>query len=79
MSKESIYNAMKASEFLPGSMRWRVGSINENADQTDRIRYVTPDGRSYVVEYHTHQEAKKTFSDVFDIIEIDPKQQMVTG
>lgn len=79
MSKESIYNAMKASEFLPGSMRWRVGSINENVDQTDRIRYVTPDGRSYVVEYHTHQEAKKTFSDVFDIIEIDPKQQMVTG
>lgn len=32
MSKESIYSAMKASEFLPGSMRWRVGSLNEHAD-----------------------------------------------
>lgn len=79
MSKESIYSAMKASEFLPGSMRWRVGSLNENADQTDRIRYVTPDGRSYVVEYHTHDEGKKTFSDVFDIVEIDPANQVLKG
>lgn len=79
MSKESIYSAMKAQEFLPGSMRWRVGSLNEHADQTDRIRYVTPDGRSYVVEYHTHVESKKTFSDVYDIIEIDPALQMLKG
>lgn len=81
MSKESIYSAMEAQEFLPGSMRWRVGSLNEHADQTDRIRYVTPDGRSYVVEYHTHveRESKKTFSDVFDIIEIDPANQVLKG
>lgn len=79
MSKESIYSAMKAQEFLPGSMRWRVGSLNENVDKTDRIRFVTPDGRSYVVEYHTHEESKKTFSDVYDIIEINPKEQVLKG
>lgn len=79
MSKETIYNLMKSQEYLPGSMRWRVGSINENAESTDHIRFTTPDGRAFVVEYHTFDEAKKTFSDVYDIIEINPANQMLKG
>ena len=79
MNKEQIYKMIKAQQFLPGACRWRVGSVNENEERTDRIRFTTPDGRACVVEYHTHDEGKKTFSDVYDIIEINPAEQMLKG
>lgn len=79
MSNEQIYKLMKEQEYLPGSMRWRVGSLNEHEDRIDTTRFVTPDGRAFVVEYVVHEDASKTYSDVFDITEIDPKQQMIRG
>lgn len=79
MSKEQVYNMMKAEGYLPGSMRWRHGSLNEHENEMDTIRFTTPDGRSFVAEYHTHTEANRTFSDVYDITEIDSKAQMIKG
>lgn len=79
MSKEQVYTQMKSQEYLPGSMRWRVGSLNEHQEEMDTIRFSTPDGRAYVVEYHTHTEANRTFSDVYDITEINAKEQMILG
>ncbi|WPJ48884.1 hypothetical protein RCIP0012_00102 [Klebsiella phage RCIP0012] len=79
MTKEQVYKLIKAQGFLPGVTRWRVGSLNEHEDQTDRIKFTTPKGGVYVVEYHTHTDAKRTLSDVFDIIEINPKDQLLRG
>ncbi|AHK61412.1 hypothetical protein PJM36_0063 [Salmonella phage vB_SenM_UTK0005] len=79
MSKEQIYKLLKAQEYLPGSIRWRHGSLNEHADDMDRVRFTTPEGKSYVIEYHTFLEGHKTFSDVYDIIEINPAKQMIAG
>lgn len=77
--KERVYKQMKAEEFLPGVIRWRVGAFNEHVDKMDRIRYVTPDNKTYVLEYRTHSEKSKTYSDVFDIFEIDPMDQLISG
>lgn len=79
MNKEQIYQAMKQENYLPGSMRWRVGSVNENESSTDTIRFTTPDGKAYVVEYRTFEEGKKTFSDVFEIYEINTSKQTING
>lgn len=79
MKKETIYSMVKSQQYLPGSIRWRVGSINENEDRTDRTRFTTPDGRVYVIEYHTFEEGQKTFSDVYDVIEINPGDQILKG
>lgn len=79
MSKEHVYQQLKSQEYLPGSIRWRVGAFNENSQDVDHIKFVTPDNRVYSIEYRTHTEKSKTFSDVFDIIEIDGKDHLLNG
>lgn len=79
MNKEQLYKLMKEEGYLPGSMRYRVGSLNEHQDKMDTIRFTTPDGRACVVEYHTFEEGQKTFSDVYDITEITPSNQLLNG
>ncbi|WPJ72154.1 hypothetical protein DEEACLCL_00137 [Salmonella phage CRW-SP2] len=79
MSKERVYQQLKAQEYLPGSIRYRIGAFNENVNKMDTIRFATTDGKAYVIEYHTFTEKSKTFSDVFDIIEIDLDDQLIKG
>lgn len=75
-----VYNLIKSQNFLPGSIRHRIGSKPEHPDQLDTVRFTTPDGRVYVVEYHTAIDGKNTLSTVYDIIEIDDvKNGMIKG
>lgn len=79
MNIEQVYAQVKQTQYLPGSIRWRVGSFNEYPDLTDTTKFVTPEGQVFVIEYRTFDESNRTLTDVYDIIPVDPAESIIKG
>uniref|UniRef100_A0AAU8KX87 Uncharacterized protein n=1 Tax=Serratia phage Kevin TaxID=3161161 RepID=A0AAU8KX87_9CAUD len=77
---KDIIQILRNMDHFPRPIRDYTGpGYSDQADNAVNYRVALPDGRTFSVEAEIHVAAGETETRIYDVIEINPKDQIILG